>query len=166
MLSYSSYHSPIGDIYVVVSDKGVFKIELFADKWKEFLELNPNLKDNKTLCDEVIKQIDEYFHNKRMVFNLPLDIKGTSFQKKVWEVLLTIPYGKTLTYKEVAEKCGNVKAVRAIGQANKANNLPILIPCHRVIGKNGKLVGYAGDKVEYKEWLLKHESLILEGGNQ
>jgi|SRR5690554_3675284 len=160
MIGYDIYHSPLGKIYVVVSNKGVCRIELFSEGWKNFLKSNNNIKQNKELCKETIKQLDEYFLGKRRCFNLKLDIKGTKFRKKVWDVLSNIPYGQTLTYKEVADKIDNPKAVRAVGQANKANLIPIIIPCHRVIGNKGKLVGFAGNKVYYKEYLLKLEGYI------
>lgn len=156
MIAYDVYHSPIGEIYVVVSNIGVCKIELFKENWEGFL-LNHNLNQDKKVCQDVIKQLDEYFLGIRKTFDLPLDIKGTEFQKRVWDCLINIPYGNTLSYKEVAEKIGNPKAVRAVGLANKANEIPIIIPCHRVIGKNGKLIGYAGDKIWVKEYLLKLE---------
>ncbi len=110
----------------------------------------------------VFTQLEEYFNTERKKFSIPLDIKGTDFQKKVWSELSKIPYGKTLSYKKIAEKLGNKKALRAVGQANSQNPGCILIPCHRVINTNGKLGGYsAGLKV--KERLLELEgNLSLE----
>jgi methylated-DNA-[protein]-cysteine S-methyltransferase len=104
--------------------------------------------------------LDEYFAGNRKQFDLPLSIEGTDFRKKVWKALLTIPYGEVRSYADVAEMIGNPKAVRAVGQANKANQLPIIIPCHRVIGKRGDLVGYAGNRTSFKERLLEAEGVL------
>ena len=103
-----------------------------------------------------IIQLDEYFEGKRSKFNIPLVLSGTVFQNAVWNALQQIPYGQTVSYKNIAQAIGNVKACRAVGMANNRNPLPIIIPCHRVIGQNGALVGYAG-QIWRKEWLLKHE---------
>ena len=102
------------------------------------------------------KQLDEYFAGKRKTFDLPLAPKGTEFQQKVWNALTEIPYGETRTYGEIAAAIGNPKGARAVGMANNKNPIGILIPCHRVVGANGKLVGYAGG-MEKKEWLLRLE---------
>lgn len=108
------------------------------------------------LLKKANKELQEYFSGKRKIFNLPLEPKGTEFQQKVWKTLQEIPYGKTYSYKDVAGNVGNIKASRAVGMANNKNPIPILIPCHRVIGANGKLVGYAGG-LELKEKLLELE---------
>jgi len=156
-IGYAFYDSPIGRIYVVVSEKGVCKVELFTDVWDEYIKSNGHIVENETLCRGVLTQLDEYFKGKRKVFDLPLDIKTTEFRQKVWNALRDIPYGKTKSYQEIAIAIGNPKAIRAVGQANKANQLPLIIPCQRVIGKNGKLVGFAGDKTPTQKWLLQHE---------
>ena len=128
------------------------------------LELNyisdPNIlqKDTDILL-EAEKQLEEYIEGKRKSFNLPLNPKGTEFMKKVWRELMKIPYGETRTYKQIAENIGNPKASRAVGMANNKNPLPIIIPCHRVIGSDGGLVGYALG-LEIKETLLELETLI------
>ena len=101
-------------------------------------------------------QLDEYFRGERKTFDLPLAPKGTDFQKKVWNALQKIPYGETKTYGEIAAAVGNPKAARAVGMANNKNPIGIIIPCHRVVGANGKLVGYAGG-MDKKEWLLQIE---------
>lgn len=102
------------------------------------------------------KQLDEYANGKRKDFNLNLQPQGTDFQRKVWDVLLSIPYGEVLTYGQIAVKIGNPKAVRAVGGACHNNPIGIVIPCHRVLGKDGSLTGYAGG-IHLKEMLLKHE---------
>jgi methylated-DNA-[protein]-cysteine S-methyltransferase len=102
-------------------------------------------------------QLNEYFEGSRKHFDLKLNPEGTDFQKKVWKQLEQIPYGKTLSYLELSEQLGNVKAIRAVANANGKNPLWIVVPCHRVIGSNGSLTGYAGG-LHRKQWLLEHES--------
>ena len=106
---------------------------------------------------EAVQQFKEYFEGKRKNFELPLNPVGTTFQKKVWNALLNIPFGKTITYLELSKQLGNVKAIRAVAAANGQNPLWVVVPCHRVIGSNGDLVGYAGG-LHRKKWLLEHES--------
>ncbi|HMX39678.1 MAG TPA: methylated-DNA--[protein]-cysteine S-methyltransferase [Saprospiraceae bacterium] len=103
------------------------------------------------------QQLQEYFAGQRQVFDLPLLMQGTDFQREIWRLLLQIPYGYTLSYLELSRRYGDEKAIRAVGAANGANPLSIVVPCHRVIGAEGKLVGYGGD-VWRKEWLLRHEA--------
>ena len=112
---------------------------------------------NRQMESQFIKQLDEYFNRKRTVFDLPLDLQGTEFQLRVWNELLKIPFDRTITYKELALKLGNLKAIRAVGTANGANPVSIIIPCHRVIGSDGSLTGYAGG-LWRKKWLLEFES--------
>lgn len=102
-------------------------------------------------------QIDEYFKGERTQFSLKLNAYGTEFQKRVWNKLLTIPYGKTTSYLELSKKLGDVKAIRAVASANGKNPLWIIVPCHRIIGSDGSLTGYAGG-LSRKQWLLEHES--------
>ena len=103
------------------------------------------------------KQIKEYFEGQRIEFDLPMVMTGTSFQKKVWKALQEIPFGKTMTYQSLTNQMGNPKAIRAVAGANGANKMAIIIPCHRVIGSDGSLTGYAGG-IWRKQWLLDHES--------
>ena len=105
---------------------------------------------------QCVNQLDEYFQAKRKVFELALAPQGTDFQKRVWAQLLEIPYGETVSYLDVARAIGNAKSIRAVGAANGANPLSIIVPCHRVIGSDGKLTGYGGG-LWRKEWLLNHE---------
>lgn len=109
------------------------------------------------LYTEVCSQLDLYFDGKLKQFDLPLKPVGTDFQKKVWRMLMTIPYGETRTYKEIAELAGNPQAFRAVGMANNNNPIAIIVPCHRVVGADGSLTGYAGG-TDIKQWLLDHES--------
>ncbi len=160
MLYYESYDCMLGRIYLVADETGIRYIELIEDKWQQFLN-NNDLKRDANKCFEGLKQIDEYFSLKRKNFDLKLSIEGTDFRKQVWKALTNIPYGEVISYSELAEAVGNPKAVRAVGQANRANPLPIIIPCHRVIGKNKSLVGYAGTRIDIKEKLLTLEGFKL-----
>lgn len=156
-LVYDCLETKIGNVYVVMSEVGIVKIEVIESLWKEFLGKNTFIYRDEIFCAEAIKQLKEYFNGVRKVFDLPIIIEGTEFRMKVWEALLGIPYGETKSYKDIANIIGNEKAVRAIGQANKANLFPIIIPCHRVVGKNNKLRGYAGDNVDVQLKLIEHE---------
>lgn len=158
-IEYIIYKSPLGNIYISADGEGVCRIDLFEEHWKDFAEKNVvSLNNENELCVRAQNELEEYFQGKRIVFQVPLSLKGTEFQKSVWNELLKIPYGETRSYKQIAESIGRPKAVRAIGQANRVNKLPIIIPCHRVIGANGGMVGYAGAKIDVKKKLL-----ILEG---
>jgi len=116
--------------------------------------------DNKSIMNEAKKQLEEYFNGERKDFSLPIRLEGTPFQKKVWQALQEIPYGTTKSYQEVATIVGNKNSVRAVGGANHHNPISIIVPCHRVIGKNGTLVGYGGG-LEAKDFLLKLEEAFL-----
>ena len=144
-IGYDIYDSIIGKLYIVVSDKGVERVTLDEEEFNKYIDKN-NIKEDKEICKETVKQLDEYFNKKRKTFNLPINIETTEFRKSVYNELVKIPYGQTRSYSDIAKSINNEKAVRAIGQANRSNNIVIVIPCHRVIGKNGKMVGYAGDK--------------------
>jgi methylated-DNA-[protein]-cysteine S-methyltransferase len=161
-IGYDIYDSPIGLIHVVVDEIGVRKVELFEEDWIEYAKKYDLLHRDKELCKEVIAQLDEYFKGKRRNFHVPLSIAGTEFRKKVWGALQDIPYGEIRSYLQIAESIGNPKAVRAIGQANKFNQLPIIIPCHRVIGKSGKLVGFAGNRTPTQKLLLEIEGVTIK----
>lgn len=148
------YDTKIGKVGIV--DNGHHIIELYFAKDIEMQKIGLN---ETLLLKETAKQLEEYFAGKRKNFDLPLCPEGTVFQKKVWEALETIPYGETWSYKQVAEKVNSPKAYRAVGMANNKNPISILIPCHRVIGASGKLVGYGGG-LEIKEYLLNLEQKI------
>lgn len=147
---YQYIDSPIGRLLAVGSEEKLFCLtstEEAAESWE--CRETPVLAMTK-------EQLSEYFAGKRKEFSVPLCPEGTDFQKKVWAELCRIPYGETRTYGQVAAAAGNAKAGRAVGMANHNNPIMILIPCHRVIGSNGKLTGYAGGLWK-KEWLLKLE---------
>jgi methylated-DNA-[protein]-cysteine S-methyltransferase len=143
------YDSPIGVIMIRGSKDKILSVDFVEDK-------DCINKDVPNILKEAYKQLDEYFKGIRKDFDLDLFFDGTEFQNKVWNELCNIPYGETATYKDMAIRIGNEKACRAVGNANNKNNIGIIIPCHRVIGSNGKLVGYAGE-LWRKEWLLEHE---------
>ncbi|MFD0796027.1 methylated-DNA--[protein]-cysteine S-methyltransferase [Maribacter chungangensis] len=113
------------------------------------------------VLEDAVYQLNEYFEGKRTEFDLVLNPEGTTFQQKVWKGLLEIPYGKTVSYLELSKSLGDVKAIRAVAAANGKNPLWIVVPCHRVIGSDGSLTGYAGG-LSRKKWLLEHESPVKQ----
>jgi methylated-DNA-[protein]-cysteine S-methyltransferase len=119
-------------------------------------------KDETPILSACMQQLDEYFAGQRQTFDFPINQKGTPFQQNVWKHLLTIPFGKTTSYLNLSKQIGNVKAIRAIASANGKNKLAIVVPCHRVIGSNMSLVGYAGG-LWRKKWLLDHEAKHFSG---
>jgi methylated-DNA-[protein]-cysteine S-methyltransferase len=143
------YQSPIGTIEIVGTESGVTSLA-FAKPKPTRLSLVPSC------LKEVLEELEQYFQGGRQEFGQKLILRGTDFQKQVWRELLRIPYGRTVSYKDVAAAIGRGRAVRAVGNANRVNNIAIIIPCHRVIGSNGKLVGYGGG-LWRKKWLLEHE---------
>ncbi|ART75928.1 hypothetical protein B4U37_07745 [Sutcliffiella horikoshii] len=162
MYQYSSTPTPIGTIYVICHEDYLVKIEFDNEFLQKDQEGNLyNYTPNDRLCESAISQLQEYFAGKRSEFELPIQMEGTTFQKEVWKALSNIQYGEVKCYQDIAKEINRPLAVRAIGQANRRNPLPIVIPCHRVIGKNKELVGYAGDKIGMKEELLKFEGVLV-----
>ena len=157
------FNSPIGTLYITSSDKGVVCISLSGKEslLKDLERLVPDmeLEENAVKNKRVIKQLREYFSGARKNFDLPLHVIGTEFQKLVWRQLKRVPFGQTASYKEIAEKIGKPQAMRAVGQANHRNPIPIIIPCHRIIGANGHLVGFGGG-LDLKRFLLSHEGVF------
>ncbi|MFB7156968.1 MULTISPECIES: methylated-DNA--[protein]-cysteine S-methyltransferase [unclassified Lysinibacillus] len=152
------FNSPIGIIEIVGSDTEVYSI-MFSEQDQI---VNVPQKDTPQVLLDCQQQLHEYFIGERHEFTFSYDFDGTNFQKDVWNALTSVTYGETATYKEIAVSIGNEKAVRAVGSANGKNNLSIVIPCHRIIGSNGTLTGYAGGMWR-KEWLLQHEKLNSKG---
>lgn len=151
------YNSPIGTIEIKGVAKGITSVQ-FVEKQ---IENNNYICEgyNKKIYPVIVQcrnQLEEYFNGSRKDFQLDIILKGTSFQNKVWKELIKIPFGTTVSYKYIAEAVGSSKAFRAVGNANNKNPITIIIPCHRVIGVNNKLVGYGGG-LWRKEWLLNHE---------
>ena len=148
--------SPVGLLKLVAHDQALVAV-LWENESPNRVRVATLIEDqNHPVLLKTQQQLREYFNQTRTIFDLALDFQGTDFQKKVWQALLTIPFGETRSYKQIAEQIGNVKAVRAVGAANGKNPISIIAPCHRVVGANGKLVGFAGG-LENKEILLKIE---------
>jgi len=166
---YTEMDTLIGPLTIAATDKGVswinfgkgeetiFALERWAKRW-----LNT---DQIVRADEHMKQtvlqLDEYFHKKRRTFDIDVDLYGTPFQQLVWESIMSIPYGEVRTYKDIAIQINAPKSVRAIGGANHNNPVPIIVPCHRVIGSNGNLVGYGGG-LDIKKFLLELEGYAIK----
>ncbi|MGD8538780.1 MAG: methylated-DNA--[protein]-cysteine S-methyltransferase [Candidatus Aminicenantes bacterium] len=144
------YGSKVGLLEIEGTENAITKVH-FSDKKR--VKSDKNLPPILKKCH---KQLAQYFNGKRQSFSLDLQLEGTDFQKKVWEQLQRIPYGETVSYKDIAVAIGNEKAVRAVGSANGKNNIAIIIPCHRVIGADGDLVGFGGG-LWRKVWLINHE---------
>ncbi|UIJ76345.1 MULTISPECIES: methylated-DNA--[protein]-cysteine S-methyltransferase [unclassified Acinetobacter] len=157
-LSYQFLNSPVGQLKLVAHETALVAV-LWENENTNRVGLAALVEDlQHPILLKTAQQLNEYFAGKRQQFDLPLDFEGTAFQQQVWQALLTIPFGETRSYKQIAEQIGNVKAVRAVGAANGKNPISIIAPCHRVVGANGKLVGFAGG-LENKEILLKIEKL-------
>lgn len=156
MENYFIYNTVIGDLRVESNGKEITKIAFHSDDSINLTTNNKILKKDRVI-DLACRELDEYFKGERKEFSFPMLPQGTEFQKKVWNALREIPYGEKRTYKDIAIVIGNEKACRAVGLANNKNPLPIVVPCHRVIGSSGKLVGYAGG-LDIKDKLLKIEN--------
>lgn len=146
--------TPLGITKLEGDENGLQSITVL-DNEEEITEIIPEL------LEDAVYQLKEYFEGKRKDFNLDLNPQGTEFQQRVWQALLELPYGKTTSYLELSKILGDVKAIRAVAAANGKNPLWIVIPCHRVIGSDGSLTGYAGG-LHRKKWLLEHESPVKQ----
>jgi methylated-DNA-[protein]-cysteine S-methyltransferase len=163
--SYTAYyHSPIGTLSIKSYGDSIAEI-LFANSWKGNTvnedEVNYDVPDS-SIIKKCIRQLDQYFAGKRKKFDLKLTFSGSDFQRQVWNELLNIPFGKHISYMDLSKRIENVKAIRAVGTANGSNKICIVVPCHRVIGSNGELIGYGGD-LWRKKWLLDHEAKVAHG---
>ena len=147
--------SPLGNILIKASAKGVTSVELL----KSGQEKNKPLASSNPHLELASLQLKQYFEGQRKKFDVPLDLDGTEFQKKVWKQLTKIPFGRTQSYSEIALKVGRPKACRAVGGANHVNPIAIIVPCHRVIGHSGDLTGYASG-LKHKKFLLKLEGAL------
>lgn len=157
MLRRKIIETPFLDMVLISDGTHLVKSNFLYDEVVRARYQDITVEDDLILIESA-KQLEQYFAKKRKEFDLPLLMPGTDFQQKVWEVLQAIPYGKVLTYKEIAEKAGNPKGFRAAGGACRANHFTIIVPCHRVLSSSGKYTGYAGDKIFMKENLLNFES--------
>ncbi len=158
------YNSPVGILKIVISNDALSELS-FVNKAGKPETKETDLEFNKpvsALMQECVSQLDDYFLGKLFEFDVPLCQLGTTFQQQVWNELLHIKYGRTESYLALSKRIGNTKAIRAVGTANGRNNIAIIVPCHRVIGSNGSLVGYGGD-LWRKKWLLDHEARYANG---
>ena len=158
-ITYTSWNSPIGSIFLLSKGTKLVKIGIGQTVQGFLTQLETKYQqptEDTAIFEKPIQQLKEYFQQKRQNFNLDLDLAiATDFQQRVWKVLNTIPYGQTRSYKWVAQQAGKPKSARAVGTANRANPLPIIIPCHRVINANGELGGYSGGGQTIKKfWVL------------
>ena len=151
----TSINTPLGPLFIEGSRDGISSISFVDTPISETIEVPPVLQ-------QAVIQLNEYFNKQRREFSLQLAPKGTVFQQKVWKKLQDIPYGKTTSYQEMANQLGDPKVIRAAASANGKNPIAIVVPCHRVIGSDGSLTGYAGG-LHRKKWLLEHESPIKQG---
>jgi methylated-DNA-[protein]-cysteine S-methyltransferase len=152
--------SPIGELQIVVDEHD----RLVAIGLPGHHRAMPEAVANARRCAHVVVQLREYFAGMRTKFELQVAAAGTDFQRRAWRTLQSIPFGATASYQEQATRAGNPRAVRAIGAANGKNPVPIVVPCHRVIGKDGSLTGFGGG-LATKQWLLQHEARVLAKGN-
>lgn len=149
---YCFYETPLGLIRIEENYYGITSLRFANDKTETTLSIR-----NGVYLSDVKLQISEYFAKNRKIFDVPLSITGSEFQKRVWGALRNIPYGETRSYQQIAKAVGNRDSARAVGMANNRNPILIIIPCHRVVGKDGKLVGYAGG-IDRKQYLLEMEN--------
>lgn len=156
---YTTHQTPIGTL--TLTGDGDHLVSIGFPSGKGTMRIDPSWEHDRSAFQAVVAQLDEYFAGTRRVFDLALAPRGTAFQLRVWAVLQTIPWGETWTYRQLACAIGNERASRAVGLANGANPLPIVIPCHRVIGSDGSLTGFGGG-LPTKAWLLAHEGARLD----
>ena len=169
MTTYSRLLTPVGELILTASDAaltGVYfptsrrgKPPTHHASWTESQDHTPS----GTLLARTAAQLTEYFAGQRTTFDVPLEALGSPFEHRVWNALRTIPYGTTTSYGELARRLGDPKGSRAIGTANGKNPIPIIVPCHRVVGANGELTGFGGG-LDTKRWLLEHEGALLKVG--
>ncbi|ANU12146.1 cysteine methyltransferase [Planococcus antarcticus DSM 14505] len=151
----AEFQSPIGVVEIIGTEQAIVSI-LFSEKEEMDYPISP---DSPQVIVDCQRQLEEYFNGQRLEFTIPCQSTGTEFQQQVWSALTEVPYAETVSYGAIAKAIGSDKAVRAVGNANSKNKLTIVVPCHRIIGSNGKLTGYAGTLTR-KEWLLRHEKEV------
>ena len=145
------YSSPVGELEIRSEGDAITVVSFLNDQKQP--------ENSAPVIEQCMQELDEYFFKGRKFFDVKLKLIGTLFQQKVWNQLIEIPYGKTTYYADIATKVGDINSVRAVGLANGQNPIAIIVPCHRVIGKDGSMIGYGGG-LERKEWLLKHEGAL------
>jgi methylated-DNA-[protein]-cysteine S-methyltransferase len=163
-LAYKMIETPVGKLKLVASDNALVAILWEKDNPRRVRLSELFADDRRPVLVETQRQLSEYFSGKRKTFSITLEMRGTRFQKDVWEALLAIPFGETRSYGQLATQLGNPRATRAVGAANGRNPLSIVVPCHRVIGSSGKLTGFAGG-LEVKEHLLALEKRLCDVSN-
>jgi methylated-DNA-[protein]-cysteine S-methyltransferase len=159
------YKCPLGVLEIRSNGNAISHVLFTSSEWKgrQFDENTAQFTiPQSAIIKQCITQLNEYFEGSRFTFDVAIAQEGTAFQQTVWNELLNIPYGNTISYLELSKRIGNVKAIRAAGTANGNNNISVIVPCHRVIGSNGSLVGYGGD-LWRKKWLLQHEAKFAHG---
>ena len=160
-MKYAQVGTPIGTLTIVAADTGVRRI-LFDGRFDGESPPDDAVEGRNDVLDAAVSQIQEYFAGSRTAFDLPLDLAGTPFQQKVWLELGAIPFGTTISYGEQARRVGRPRAARAVGAANGRNPIPVVLPCHRVIGASGALTGFGGG-LDVKRALLDHEAAVIAG---
>ena len=160
MIRYQYIDSPVGPLLLAASDAGLRAIE-FAENRHPVKRSTDWQEGDHPLLAQAHRQLDEYFAGTRNAFDLPLSPQGTDFQRKVWNTLASIPYGQTISYAQLAQRIGKPSAMRAVGAANGRNPLPIVLPCHRVIGADGSLTGFGGG-LPTKQFLLELEGALAK----
>jgi methylated-DNA-[protein]-cysteine S-methyltransferase len=158
------FPTPIGELFIAVSGEGALLRLLFAGgRGRDLLwaGLAPPIEWNADRCAHVVQQLDEYFRHERRSFDLKIELQGSEFQKRVWSELLRIPFGETISYRQLADRLGKPAATRAVGRANATNPISLVVPCHRVIGADGSLTGFGGG-IDVKRTLLQHEGALRE----
>jgi len=153
------FESPIGELVITASDSGLTGV-WFPGADPPGVQAHDGREPPSGLLARACEQLAQYFTKARTAFDLPLDPPGTAFQRQVWDLLRTIPYGATTSYGALARRLGDPRATRAVGAANGRNPIPIIVPCHRVIGARGELTGFGGG-LDRKRWLLEHEGALL-----
>ncbi len=165
MTTYAhQFRPPVGELFIAVNDEGALLRLLFAgprDRDVLTAGLAPPIEWSTKRCAHVVRQMDEYFRNKRRSFDLEINLQGTPFQKRVWSELQRIPFGETISYRQLADRLGQPTATRAVGRANATNPISVIVPCHRVIGADGSLTGFGGG-LDVKRSLLQHEGALRE----
>ena len=157
---WGGYESPVGEVTILASNDGVCAI-IFDGEVAEKIRVDFWHDEKHRVINKAIEQLGAYFDGGLKVFDLPLDLQGTDFQKQVWQLLLKIPFGQTRAYGDLARELGDVGASQAVGAANGNNPVSIVVPCHRVIGASGDLTGYVGG-MDKKAFLLQHEGVLQE----
>lgn len=157
LIYYTTMDSPIGELLLVSDGDSIIQVSMDSETFSQMIEPDWKNNGNLSVLSLAEEQLKEYFAGDRKDFQIPLSYQGTAFQKKVWSELRKIPYGEVLSYGQLAERIGNPKSSRAVGLANGKNPIAILVPCHRIIGADGSLTGYAGG-LHRKRFLLELES--------